>query len=55
MTNESTLKKTIREESEKVSRMLVSSDFTDEQKHVFAKWLQSLQRIDDVCKNRNRY
>ena len=54
MTNESTLKKLIHDEMDKVSRMLVSEDFK-EQTFMLTKWLQSLQRIDDVCKNRNRY
>lgn len=54
MTNESTLKKTIREEIEKVTELMVEDN--DFPKFVITKrWLQSLQRIDSVCKNRNRY
>ena len=56
MTNESTLKKIIREEMERVSKKLVECEDNDITARVYLKvWLQSLQRIDDVCKNRNRY
>ena len=47
------LKDVIREEMDKVTKMLISSDYSD--KITLTKWLQSLQRINDVCKDRNRY
>ena len=47
------LKKTIHDEMEKVTQMLISSEYGD--KITLTKWLQSLQRINDVCKERNRY
>ena len=46
------LKRTIQEEMEKVTQMLISSGGD---KVTLTKWLQSLQRINDVCKERNRY
>ena len=48
-----TLKEIIRSEIDNVTKMLLSSDYTD--KIMITKWLQSLQRINDVCKERNRY
>ena len=54
MTNESTLKKTIREEMEKVTTMVVEDSGLPKD-IIIKRWLQSLQRIDSVCKNRNRY
>lgn len=53
MTNDSKLKTIIREEMDKVTKMLISSGTGD--KVTLTKWLQSLQRINDVCKERNRY
>lgn len=53
MTNESKLKKLIREEKEKVTEMLLKNGSHDA--IILTKWLQSLQRIDDLCKERNRY
>ena len=52
--NESTkLKDVIHNEMNKVTYMLISSGTGD--KITLTKWLQSLQRINNVCKNRNRY
>lgn len=47
------LKKVISEEIERVTKLLISSECGD--KITTTKWLQSLQRINDVCKERNRY
>lgn len=47
------LKEIIREEMDNVTKMLISSDYSD--KITLTKWLQSLQRIDKICKDRNRY
>lgn len=44
------LKDVIREEINKVKDKLIETGLPE-----FKEWLQSLQRIDDVCKNRNRY
>lgn len=54
MTNESTLKKTIREEIDKVATMMVEDSGLPKD-IIIKRWLQSLQRIESVCKNRNRY
>lgn len=53
MNSETKLKDVIREEMDNVTKMLISSEYTD--KVTLTKWLQSLQRINDVCKERNRY
>ena len=53
MTNDSTLKKIIREELDKAHEEILTSGSTHGT--VITKWLQSLQRIDDYCKERNRY
>ena len=50
---EETLKEIIRSEIDNVTKMLLSPDYTD--KTMITKWLQSLQRINDICKERNRY
>ncbi len=47
------LKDVIRSEMDKVTKMLISSEHSD--KVTLTKWLQSLQKINDVCKERNRY
>lgn len=47
------LKTVIREEMERVMKMLINGGSTDA--IIITKWLQSLQRINDVCKERNRY
>lgn len=47
------LKDVIRNEMDNVTKMLISSDNAD--KITLTKWLQSLQRINDICKERNRY
>lgn len=52
MTNDSKLKLVIRDELDKVMNLLLSSGGD---KVTVTKWLQSLQRINDVCKERNRY
>lgn len=51
--SEEKLKDVIREEMDKVTKMLIESGRTDA--ITLTKWLQSLQRINDVCKERNRY
>lgn len=53
MANEEKLKNVIREEIERVMKMLIEHGSTDA--IIITKWLQSLQRINDVCKERNRY
>lgn len=53
MTDEKKLKNVIREEIERVMKMLIDGGSTDA--IIVTKWLQSLQRINDVCKERNRY
>jgi hypothetical protein len=53
MANEEKLKNVIREEMERVTKMLINGGSTDA--IIITKWLQSLQRINDVCKERNRY
>lgn len=47
------LKEVIREEIANVTNLLIAKGSTDAV--IITKWLQSLQRIDEVCKNRNRY
>ena len=49
------LKDVIREEMEKVSKLLVEDKVVFTTKYALTKWLQSLQKINDVCKERNRY
>ena len=51
MTNESKLKKMIREELDKATNELLHGTAEETAK----RWLQSLQRIDEYCKERNRY
>ena len=53
MVNEEKLKNVIREEMERVTKMLINGGSADA--ITITKWLQSLQRINDVCKERNRY
>lgn len=53
MTNDSKLKTIIREEKEKVTQEILKSGSLHAD--VVNKWLESLQRIDDYCKERNRY
>lgn len=48
----SKLKDALREEKDKVTQMLISSGGD---KITLTKWLQSLQRIENVCKERNRF
>lgn len=48
------LKATIKEEIDKVMYKLIDSN-TAKDSGTLKEWLQSLQRIDTVCKNRNRY
>lgn len=52
--NEKKLKDVINEEIRNVTALLISGEHHDAS-IIKTKWLQSLQRIDDVCKNRNRY
>ena len=51
---EKKLKDIIHDEIDSVTRLLISSNTYDD-KFIMKKWLQSLQRIDDCCKNRNKY
>ena len=50
---EDKLKDVIRSEMDNVTKMLISPECTD--KITLTKWLQSLQRINDICRERNRY
>lgn len=50
---EEKLKDVIREEMENVTKMLIENGSRDS--IIITKWLQSLQRINNVCKERNRY
>lgn len=51
---EEKLKDVINEELRRVTA-LITSDIPHDVTVIKRHWLQSLQRIDDVCKNRNRY
>ena len=53
MTNDSKLKCIIREEREKANAEILITGSTHGT--VITKWLQSLQRIEEYCKERNRY
>lgn len=44
------LKDVIREELDKVKDLMIQTGYPE-----LKQWLQSLQRIDNVCKERNRY
>ena len=46
------LKDFIKSEIDNVIKMLISPDGD---KIILTKWLQSLQKIDSICKERNRY
>lgn len=48
------LKDVINEEIRNVTALLISGEHHDAST-IKTKWLLSLQRIDSVCKNRNRY
>ncbi len=50
---EEKLKVVIMEEMEKVTKLLIENGSRDA--IIITKWLQSLQRINNVCKERNRY
>ena len=52
MTNDSKLKIALREEKDKFTKMMIE---TTEHADIIKLCLQSLQRIDDICKERNRY
>ena len=52
MSEETKLKDVIREELDNVMNLLIGSGGD---KVIITKWYQSLQRIDNVCKDRNRY
>ena len=47
------LKQVIQEEIDKVIYRLIDSNVKDN--GTLKEWLQSLQRIDKVCEERNRY
>lgn len=47
------LKEVIRKEISDVTNLLIAGGSSNAV--IITKWLQSLQRIDEVCKNRNRY
>lgn len=49
------LKDVIREEIDKVSKLLANEKPVFSTKYTLTKWLQSLQKINDTCKERNRY
>ncbi len=49
------LKDVIREEIDKVSKLLADEETVFTTKYALTKWLQSLQKINDTCKERNRY
>ena len=50
------LKRTIQDEMDRVTKLLIQGGENDHTRHaLFKEWLQSLQRINDVCKERNRY
>ena len=53
MQEETKLKDIIRKEIDEVKDLLIAKGSTDAV--IITKWLQSLQRIDKVCKERNRY
>ena len=55
MTNESKLKQTIRQEMDKVKDKIILINGKAPTETIYREWLQSLQRIDKVCKDRNRY
>ena len=50
---EEKLKDVIREEIDMVTKLLIENG--SQNAIIITKWLQSLQRIDNVCKDRNRY
>ena len=50
---EEKLKDVIREEIDMVTKLLIENG--SQNAIIITKWLQSLQRIDNVCKERNRY
>lgn len=50
---EEKLKDVIREEIEKVINLLTTNGSKDS--IIITQWLQSLQKIDRTCKDRNRY
>ena len=52
---EEKLKEVIREEIEKVTKLLIDGVNRPISVAIAKTWLQSLQRIDGVCKERNRY
>ena len=55
MTNDSKLKIAIREEIDKATKILSTSVSTPVSIALVKQWLSSLQRINDICKDRNRY
>ena len=54
MTNDSKLKIALREEVDKVSKVLTTEE-NIRVVDIAKQWLESLQRINDICKDRNRY
>lgn len=52
-TNDSQLKKIIREEKERIMEEILKTGTLHAE--VVEKWRLSLQRIEDYCKERNRY
>ena len=50
---EEKLRDVIREEIDMVTKLLIENG--SQNAIIITKWLQSLQRIDNVCKERNRY
>lgn len=49
------LKNVLQEEQQICTKLLISGEISDSGKILVTKWLQSLQRIDKICKERNRY
>lgn len=49
------LKDVIESEIKKVTNKLLANGIPVQKYAVLKEWLQSLQRIDNVCKDRNRY
>lgn len=54
MEKEPKLKDVINEEIRTVTALLISGEHHDAS-IIKTKWLQSLQKIETICKNRNRY
>ena len=49
------LKNVIQEEQQIATKYMLSDAISKNVKVFVKKWLQSLQKIDNICKERNRY